>query len=356
MPAKKSSPAQYRTGAAARLAGIPIETLRVWERRYKVVDPARSPRAQKLYTLAEVDGLRTIKWLTDNGHAISTIAPLPMKTLEAMAKSYQAVLAAQPTSSITALTEINLVLIGTALSQLQPQTIFQQNPISLVGSYPDLASALAANRLNQASTIFIEIPTLEATTVATLSALKMAAPQTTIAVLYHVASSAMVRKIRFSGYPCLKARIKTPSLEALLSLTLTMASTSTPTPLLPHQMTATTSPFMAGQALTSPAIAHMHQQLAPLSCTCARRVSKLLEALHAEADDATSNTICSVDAAAENLIYRALEKSVALACQAVKTIMTSTRQQQAAIQPPPPPPPPTHPQQHPPPPLKRGEI
>jgi hypothetical protein len=334
MPAKKSSPAQYRTGAAARLAGIPIETLRVWERRYKVVDPARSPRAQKLYTLAEVDRLRTIKWLTDNGHAISTIAPLPMKTLEAMAKSYQAVLAAQPTSSITALTEINLVLIGAALSQLQPQAIFQQNPISLVGSYPDLASALAANRLDQASTIFIEIPTLEATTVATLSALKMAAPQATIAVLYHVASSAIVRKIRFSGYPCLKARIKTPSLEALLSLTLTMASTSTP--LLPHQITATTPQFMAGQALTSPAIAHMHQQLASLSCTCARRVGKLIEALHAEADDATSNTICSVDAAADNLVYRALEKSVALACQAVKTIMTSTHQQQAAIQPPPP--------------------
>ena len=34
----------YRSGVAARLAGLPVETLRVWERRYGVSDAGRSPR------------------------------------------------------------------------------------------------------------------------------------------------------------------------------------------------------------------------------------------------------------------------------------------------------------------------
>ncbi|WP_204311553.1 MerR family transcriptional regulator, partial [Stenotrophomonas maltophilia] len=34
----------YRTGAAARLAGLPVETLRVWERRYSLSDAQRSER------------------------------------------------------------------------------------------------------------------------------------------------------------------------------------------------------------------------------------------------------------------------------------------------------------------------
>ena len=38
LPPEDSS-ASYRTSVAARLAGLPVETLRVWERRYQVVGP-----------------------------------------------------------------------------------------------------------------------------------------------------------------------------------------------------------------------------------------------------------------------------------------------------------------------------
>ena len=33
---------RYRSGAVARLTGIPVQTLRVWERRYKIVGPRKS--------------------------------------------------------------------------------------------------------------------------------------------------------------------------------------------------------------------------------------------------------------------------------------------------------------------------
>ena len=34
---------RYRSSAAARMVNIPVATLRVWERRYKVVGPQQAP-------------------------------------------------------------------------------------------------------------------------------------------------------------------------------------------------------------------------------------------------------------------------------------------------------------------------
>ena len=40
----------YRSGVAARLAGLSPETLRVWERRYNLSGAERSARGQRLYS------------------------------------------------------------------------------------------------------------------------------------------------------------------------------------------------------------------------------------------------------------------------------------------------------------------
>ena len=57
--------ATYRSGAAARLSGVPVETLRVWERRYGVTDPSRSDRGQRQYSFEDVRRLGLIKQLVD---------------------------------------------------------------------------------------------------------------------------------------------------------------------------------------------------------------------------------------------------------------------------------------------------
>ena len=40
----------YRSGSAARLSGVPVETLRVWERRYGVTDTSRSEGGRRQYS------------------------------------------------------------------------------------------------------------------------------------------------------------------------------------------------------------------------------------------------------------------------------------------------------------------
>ncbi len=76
-PATEDRPdARYRIGAVAYETGIPVETLRIWERRYRVVTPERSPRGGRLYTDVHVARLRRIKQLVDRGHAIGQVAGL----------------------------------------------------------------------------------------------------------------------------------------------------------------------------------------------------------------------------------------------------------------------------------------
>lgn len=73
--------ARYRIGAVASATGISAETLRVWERRYGGLRPARTSAGGRLYSDDDVERLRTIKQLLDRGHGISQLANLPVAEL-----------------------------------------------------------------------------------------------------------------------------------------------------------------------------------------------------------------------------------------------------------------------------------
>lgn len=75
---------RLRSGTAARLAGLPVTTLRVWERRYGVVAAQKSASGQRLYAPHDVARLRLLRQLTHLGHAIGTMAHLDLPTLQAL--------------------------------------------------------------------------------------------------------------------------------------------------------------------------------------------------------------------------------------------------------------------------------
>ena len=74
----------YRIGAVAHETGIATETLRIWERRYRVVVPSRTAAGGRLYSDGDLDRLRIIKDLVDHGHAISQVAHLNHQQLLTM--------------------------------------------------------------------------------------------------------------------------------------------------------------------------------------------------------------------------------------------------------------------------------
>lgn len=72
---------KYRIGTVARLTGVSTHAIRVWERRYRAVEPRRTGGGNRLYTDEDVARLRLMKRLTDQGHAISQIANLDETSL-----------------------------------------------------------------------------------------------------------------------------------------------------------------------------------------------------------------------------------------------------------------------------------
>lgn len=64
----------YPIRVAARLAGIPVETMRAWERRYGAVAPARTDTARRMYTAEEVERLSLIARLVGAGYSVGSVA------------------------------------------------------------------------------------------------------------------------------------------------------------------------------------------------------------------------------------------------------------------------------------------
>ena len=84
---------RYRSGAVARMLRMPVATLRIWERRYRVAAPATSPTGHRLYSAADVKRLALLRQLTALGHAIGSLAPLDLQALRKVASTHAGVLA-----------------------------------------------------------------------------------------------------------------------------------------------------------------------------------------------------------------------------------------------------------------------
>lgn len=71
----------YRIGAVHRLTGVPPETLRSWEIRYRLVTPDRTVGGFRIYSEEDVELVRLVRSLTLSGHAVGTLAGLDVKEL-----------------------------------------------------------------------------------------------------------------------------------------------------------------------------------------------------------------------------------------------------------------------------------
>jgi DNA-binding transcriptional MerR regulator/methylmalonyl-CoA mutase cobalamin-binding subunit len=69
---------------ASRRSGLTPHVIRVWERRYGAVEPARTGSNRRLYSEAEIERLCLLRHAIAEGHRIGSIARLPAAELEQM--------------------------------------------------------------------------------------------------------------------------------------------------------------------------------------------------------------------------------------------------------------------------------
>lgn len=67
---------------ASQRSGVSAHVIRIWERRYRALEPARTGTNRRMYSEEDVQRLRLLRELVDNGHRIGSIATLPTESLE----------------------------------------------------------------------------------------------------------------------------------------------------------------------------------------------------------------------------------------------------------------------------------
>ena len=70
----------------ARRTGLTADVLRVWEKRYGVVEPARSSGGHRLYSDLDVERLSLLHRAISGGRRISRVAVLPIEDLRDMVR------------------------------------------------------------------------------------------------------------------------------------------------------------------------------------------------------------------------------------------------------------------------------
>ena len=205
----------YRSGVAARLAGLPVETLRVWERRYALSDTNRSARGQRLYSAEQVRRLGLLKQLVDQGHAIGVLAGLP--TLQLLEMTGAGAAAQAPESGV-----VRVALVGESL--IRRLAAGGRDGFALVvrASCARLDQAEGMLKDAHADLLLVEVSELDEAAPPQVAAVRRVSHAAAVLVLYRFSSSATIRQLREQG--CLVARVPGELAELVLLCQAAMAN------------------------------------------------------------------------------------------------------------------------------------
>jgi len=258
LPELHEQRAQYRSGVAARLAGLPVETLRVWERRYALSDTGRSERGQRLYSDVQVRRLRLIKQLVDQGHPIGALAQLPLEQLARMTAGPAAGAPAQP---------LRVALMGAALGRRLSAGGRELLALDIVASFQQLELAPAAVAGSGAQLVLIEMSELDDSVAPAICALRQQL-DIAVVVLYRFCASATIRQLRTQG--CLVARAPADPAEIVLLCQSALAHEPQ------AQLAAVRQVAPAARRFDDQALAALSAASSSIYCECPRHLSEIL--------------------------------------------------------------------------------
>lgn len=142
-----ASPLAFRSGSVARLAGMPVSTLRIWEQRYQAIGPTTSASGHRLYSAADVERVVLLRQLTQAGHAIGSVAGLDMSQLQGLALACPPAGADASAGSHALGAPLNIVVVGLGMAgRLKRAAVFRRwarrpNVVAVFASLADAAQA-----------------------------------------------------------------------------------------------------------------------------------------------------------------------------------------------------------------------
>ncbi|MBT8086949.1 MAG: MerR family transcriptional regulator [Gammaproteobacteria bacterium] len=189
----------YGIGAVARLTGLTDHAIRVWERRYGAVVARRAPNGRREYTTADVEKLRLLKRLTDEGIAISQIANDDVAELRELAGEVgEAATATTPTL-------IRVAVLGDLLPSRLEAWRQELAPIDVRVSDSNRDRFAADLRQHDVDVLILETPVLDEATLTKTHDFMRDRSISSGVLLYGFGRTADVQSARDSGIKTLRS-------------------------------------------------------------------------------------------------------------------------------------------------------
>ena len=201
----------FKIGAVSHITNIPVDTLRIWERRYSVVIPCRSEKADRLYKREDINRLTLLKLLVDKGNAIGSIAKLTneelIHRLEFINKDKRQI------SSIDSSKKSNVVVIGDVLSlQLEYDNTIDSDFI-FTGIFSDEEEFQNKKGDKKIDILIIESPTIQDDHLNNIEKLYKKSGAKRLVLIYGFMNNATKKKLSKTHFTCLQAPISIEHLK-----------------------------------------------------------------------------------------------------------------------------------------------
>jgi hypothetical protein len=242
----------------------------MWERRYRVVGPRTSTHGHRRYGPEDVSRLALIKALVDQGHAIGSLAHLPLTALRELQPVARAGSRAVAAPADGALTPIKVAIVGASMAATAAASAHRFPALQIVASCADAAQACTALRGAPVDLLVVELPSLREDAVALVDALVEAADARRAVVAYRFGAATALDALRGRGHAVAHAPIGLAELESIGAAALGLAAP------VPPQRLDPPAPRFDDETL-----ARLAQISTAVRCECPRNVVDLLLSLGA---------------------------------------------------------------------------
>lgn len=190
----------FRSGAVAKLVGMPVATLRIWEQRYGAVQPTVTASGHRLYSLADVQRVMLLRQLTGQGYAISTLAALDPAQLQQVAQQASQAAAGpgrpHPRGRTGAAPAAHLAVVGPALAARLQRPALARHLAPVLPRMQVFATLADAARAGARADLLVwHAPELRAEQLPDLHAAQSALGAERVAVVYRFAASTATRAL-----------------------------------------------------------------------------------------------------------------------------------------------------------------
>ena len=298
----------YRIGAVCRMTGISQHVLRVWEKRYGVVEPLRSETGRRLYREGDINRLSLLKALVDRGHAIGSIADLDDDELERRVQQSAGILRMSGAAERPA-----LVLFGESLAAAR-EDCASSEIFAFVGQYDDISEFTTQKPARRVDVAVIEWPGLQPDSIIEITRQADRLNARHLILVYDYAPRAALQRLAHDRITALRSPLDPVALEAVIAWRFALAAQ--------HADSSEELGVIPSRQFNARELAHLSRQSSAIGCECPKHLVELISGLaHFEAYSADCESRNAEDAELHSYLHNITSRARGLMERALTRVV-----------------------------------